>query len=32
MTYREFDMGHEIRPDALKVVLKWLDDKVMKKE
>jgi phospholipase/carboxylesterase len=32
MTYREFDMGHEIRPDALKVVLKWLDDKVLKKE
>jgi phospholipase/carboxylesterase len=32
MTYREFDMGHEIRPDALKVVLKWLEDKVLKKE
>jgi phospholipase/carboxylesterase len=32
MTYREFDMGHEIRPDALKVVLKWLDEKVSKKE
>jgi phospholipase/carboxylesterase len=27
MTYREFDMGHEIRPEALRVILKWLDEK-----
>jgi phospholipase/carboxylesterase len=32
MTYREFDMGHEIRPDALKVVLQWLKEKTRKKE
>ena len=32
MTYREFDMGHEIRPDALKVVLQWLKDKTAKKD
>jgi phospholipase/carboxylesterase len=30
LTYREFDMGHEIRQDALKVVLQWLDDKALK--
>jgi phospholipase/carboxylesterase len=29
LTYREFDMGHEIRPDALRVILKWLDDKAL---
>jgi phospholipase/carboxylesterase len=27
ITYREFDMGHEIRPDALRVVLRWLEDR-----
>jgi phospholipase/carboxylesterase len=27
ITYREFDMGHEIRPEALRVVLKWLSEK-----
>lgn len=32
LTYREFDMGHEIRPDALKVVLQWLDDKALKEK
>jgi phospholipase/carboxylesterase len=32
MTYREFDMGHEIRPDALKVVLQWLKEKTVRKE
>jgi phospholipase/carboxylesterase len=32
MTYREFDMGHEIRQDALRVVLKWLQEKTLKKE
>jgi phospholipase/carboxylesterase len=31
MTYREFDMGHEIRPDALKVVQQWLKEKALKK-
>jgi phospholipase/carboxylesterase len=30
MTYREFDMGHEIRPDALRVFLQWLDEKALK--
>jgi len=30
LTYREFDMGHEIRQDALKVILQWLDDKAFK--
>ncbi len=30
LTYREFDMGHEIRQDALRVVLQWLDGKVLK--
>ena len=27
LTYREFDMGHEIRPEALRVIVKWLDEK-----
>ena len=31
ITYREFDMGHEIRPDALRVFLQWLDEKALKK-
>jgi phospholipase/carboxylesterase len=31
MTYREFDMGHEIRPDALRVFLQWLDEKALKR-
>jgi predicted esterase len=31
MTYREFDMGHEIRQDALKVVLQWLNEKALRK-
>ncbi|HEX9945241.1 MAG TPA: alpha/beta hydrolase-fold protein [Thermoanaerobaculia bacterium] len=31
ITYREFDMGHEIRQDALRVVLQWLDDKALKR-
>lgn len=25
MTYREFEMAHEIRPEALRLVQKWLD-------
>lgn len=32
LTYREFDMGHEIRQDALRVVLQWLDEKALKEE
>jgi phospholipase/carboxylesterase len=32
LTYREFDMAHEIRQDALKVVLQWLDGKALKEE
>jgi hypothetical protein len=24
-------MGHEIRPDALKVFLQWLDEKALRK-
>jgi predicted esterase len=27
ITYREFEMGHEIRPEALKVLLQWLDER-----
>jgi phospholipase/carboxylesterase len=27
LTYREFEMGHEIRPEALRVIVRWLDDK-----
>ncbi len=30
LTYREFDMGHEIRPDALRVILRWLDEKAFR--
>jgi len=29
LTYREFDMGHEIRQDALRVLLQWLEDKAL---
>ena len=29
LTYREFDMGHEIRPEALRVIVKWLDEKAL---
>lgn len=32
LTYREFDMGHEISPLALRVLLQWLDDKAFQKE
>jgi phospholipase/carboxylesterase len=31
ITYREFDMGHEIRPDALRVMLQWMNEKALKK-
>lgn len=27
LMYREFDMGHEIRPDALRLVMRWLDER-----
>lgn len=30
LTYREFDMGHEIRQDALRVVLQWMDERAFK--
>ncbi len=32
LMYREFDMGHEIRADALRVILKWLDERVFVRE
>lgn len=32
LTYREFDMGHEIRQDALRVLLQWLDERAFKRE
>ena len=27
ITYRELEMGHEIRPEALRVVLRWLEER-----
>jgi phospholipase/carboxylesterase len=27
ITYRELDMGHEIRPEALRVVVRWLEER-----
>lgn len=32
LMYREFDMGHEIRPDALRVILRWLEERVFSRE
>ena len=29
LSYREFDMGHEISPEALRALLGWLEDKVL---
>lgn len=29
ITYRELDMGHEIRPEALRVALRWLDERAL---
>ena len=29
LTYREYEMGHEIAPDALRDLVAWLDDKVV---
>jgi phospholipase/carboxylesterase len=31
ITYREFEMAHEIRQDALAVLLRWLDERVLKR-
>ncbi len=28
LTYREYEMGHEIAPEALRDLVEWLDDKV----
>ena len=28
VTLREFDMGHEISPEALRALLEWFEDKV----
>jgi phospholipase/carboxylesterase len=28
LTYREFEMAHEIRPEALRVVQRWLEERV----
>jgi phospholipase/carboxylesterase len=28
-TYREYEMGHEIRPDALRDLVEWLEQKVL---
>ena len=32
LMYREFDMAHEISREALRVILRWLDDKVFVRE
>ncbi len=32
LMYREFDMGHEIRPDALRVILRWLEERAFARE
>lgn len=32
LMYREFEMGHEIRPDALRVILRWLEERVFSRE
>ena len=29
LTYREYEMGHEIRPEALRDLVGWLEDKVL---
>lgn len=31
LTYRELDMAHEINQDALRTLLKWLDEKALKR-
>lgn len=32
LMYREFDMGHEIHQDALRVILRWLDERAFVRE
>lgn len=32
LTYREFEMGHEIRPEALRVLGRWLEEKAFARE
>ena len=32
LMYREFDMGHEIHMDALRVILKWLEERAFVRE
>ncbi|HKH44462.1 MAG TPA: dienelactone hydrolase family protein [Thermoanaerobaculia bacterium] len=32
LMYREFDMGHEIHKDALRVILRWLDERAFVRE
>jgi phospholipase/carboxylesterase len=32
LMYREFDMAHEIRGDALRVILRWLDERAFVRE
>jgi len=29
LTYREYEMGHEIRPESLRDLLDWLENKVV---
>ena len=29
LAYHEFDMGHEIRPEALRTIQRWLQEKVL---
>ena len=29
LTYREYDMGHEIAPEALRDLVTWLDEKAI---
>lgn len=29
LSYREFEMGHEVGPDALRALVEWLEDKVL---
>lgn len=31
ITYREFEMGHEIRQDALRILIRWLEEKAVRK-
>jgi phospholipase/carboxylesterase len=31
LTYREFEMGHEIRQDALRVLVRWLDERILRR-